>query len=99
MTCISLILLFLICKKLCLSHFSPGNHPGSTSTMTSQQQGQWPENASRKWWPLPDRVIRGEKSTHVQGDTLCCAKPPVDLKTKVLPGQAMPGQAKTELLF
>ena len=32
----------------------------------------------------------------VQGDTSRCAKPPVDLKTKV---PFLPGQAKVELLF
>ena len=39
--------------------------------------------------------------TDVQGDTSRCAKPPVDIKTKVplWPGQARPGQNRTFVLM
>ena len=42
-----------------------------------------------------------DKFVALQGDTAGSCKPPVDFKTKVLllPGQARPGEAKTELLF
>ena len=56
-----------IAKETFFSQFSRGNHPGSTSTTTSLQQGQWPENRLSKWWPRrsADRAIRGEKSARL----------------------------------
>ena len=52
---------------------------------------------------LPENKMQSTSNiwSHIQGEHLACAKPPVDFKTKVPLWLSLPwpGQAKAELLF